>query len=38
MIAGDRLFGKDHVEYESMVGVRLWEIVQDRPGTIVYTG
>ena len=38
MIAGDRPLGRDHVESESMVGVRTWEIGQDRPGTIVYTG
>jgi hypothetical protein len=38
VIAGDRPFGKDDVESESMVDIRLRTIVQDRPGTIVYTG
>ena len=38
VIAGDRPFGKDDVESESMVDIRLGEIGQDRPGTIVYKG
>jgi hypothetical protein len=38
MIVADCPFGRDHVESESMVDIRLWEISQDRPGTIVYTG
>ena len=38
MIAGDRPFGRDHVESESMVDIRLGAIGQDRPCTIVYTG
>jgi hypothetical protein len=38
VIAGDRPFGKDDVEPESMVDIGLRKVVQDRPGTIMYTG